>query len=168
MSSITYTIGTPQRIGRSSKERRSRQKKGVMASLMLTPMVDMFSLLVIFLLQFFNASPDFQLSKDMVLPPSNSSAELRDAPVVSVSMQEVLVNHIAVGGVDDIIKNPEPLALALEKLRADWIASHPETPFKGEVNFEAHEDLPSTKVSLLMAVLSNHQFGSMELMTLGN
>lgn len=168
MSTITYTIGTPQRIGRNAKESRSRQKKSVMASLMLTPMVDMFSLLVIFLLQFFNASPDFQLAKDMVLPPSKSSAELRNAPVVSVTKDEVLVNHKAVGRVEDIIKNPEPFALALEQLRADWIAAHPEMPFKGEINFEAHEDLSSTKVSQLMAVLATHQFGSMELMTLGN
>ena len=168
MSGMTYTVGTPQRLGLKARERRARQKKGVMASLMLTPMVDMFSLLVIFLLQFFNASPDFQLAKDMVLPPSKSSAELRDAPVVSVTKSEVLVNHKSVGTVDAIIKNPEPFALALEQLRGEWIAAHPTQEFRGEINFEAHEDLPSTEVSQLMAVLSTHQFGTMELMTLGN
>ena len=168
MSTMTYTVGTPQRFGMKASEQRKRQRKTMMATLMLTPMVDMFSLLVIFLLQFFNASPDFQLAKDMVLPPSKSSAELRDAPVVSITTQEVLVNHKAVGTVDAILKDPAPFAQALEQLRGEWMASHPSEKFRGEINFEAHEDLPSTKVSQLMAVLAAQQFGSMELMTLGN
>jgi biopolymer transport protein ExbD len=168
MSTIAYTVGTPQKLGLKAREQRKRQKKGVMASLMLTPMVDMFSLLVIFLLQFFNASPDLQLTNGMVLPPSQSSAELGDAPVVSVTAYEVLVNHKSIGTVDDIIKNPEPFAVALDQLRADWIQTHPSETFSGKINFEAHEDLPSTQVSQLMAVLSTHQYGSMELMTLGN
>lgn len=168
MSTIAYTVGAPQRLGLKAREQRKRQRKGMMATLMLTPMVDMFSLLVIFLLQFFNATPDFQLTRNMVLPPAKSSAELRDAPVVSVTTQEVFVNHTVVGTVNDIIKNPEPFAVALEQLRGDWIAAHPGEAFRGEVNFEAHEDLPSTQVSQLMAVLSTHQYGSMELMTLGN
>lgn len=165
---LTYTVGTPSGLGRALGERRKRQKRMMHASLMLTPMVDMFSLLVIFLLQFFNASPDFQLSKGIILPPSLSAAEQKDAPVVSVTEDEVFVEHKKIGNLDDVLKNPEAFGEALATTRDGWVKAHSVEEFKGEIDFEAHEAVDSTKVSQLMAVMSAQQYGSIQLMTLGN
>ena len=165
---MTYTVGTPSALGRVLGERRKRQKRGMFASLMLTPMVDMFSLLVIFLLQFFNASPDFQLSKGIILPPSLSAATQIEAPVVSVTETEVFVEHKSVGQLDAVLKDPEAFSNELAAVRDTWVKAHPSDTFKGEINFEAHEGVESTKVSQLMAILSAQQFGAIQLMTLGN
>lgn len=147
--------------------RRQKQKRLMAASLMLTPMVDMFSLLVIFLLQFFSTSPDFQIMKDVRLPNSMSNREIELAPSVSITMNEVFVDKMPVGSVTDVLKNPASLSEALLKTREKWAAEHPNEEFKGDINLEAHEDVESTTIAQIMMVLSAHHFGSINLVALG-
>jgi hypothetical protein len=167
-----------------NSKRKKRGKRVLLSSLMLTPMVDMFSLLVIFLLQFFSASPDFHLMDGVELPLSFSSTELKFAPVFSLSPEEVYVDQKLVGKTHDLLKNPKPLADELIRLREDWLAQKqamwasqtteksPEgtdSPlWLGEINFEAHKEMDSTIISQFMAILSAHHFGSIQLIAFGD
>jgi biopolymer transport protein ExbD len=68
------------------KAMKARGKRQQFAGLMLTSMVDMFTLLVIFLLSNFSASGDLQLTaKDIKLPQARATTELERAIVISIS-----------------------------------------------------------------------------------
>jgi biopolymer transport protein ExbD len=140
----------------------------MMASLMLTPMVDMFSLLVIFLLQFFTAAPEIDLTRNLILPHSHSGDQVSEVPVISVTSSSVSVNKETVGSLNDLLKTPGPLMTALQAARADWITQNPSQTSSVAINLEAHEDLPSTKISQIMGLLSASEFGTIELLTLAN
>src|SRR5256886_16647791 len=63
-----------------------RGKKVGYASLMLTSLVDMFTIIVIFLLMNFSANGEvLYMSKDIKLPDAYHGAQLERAPVISVS-----------------------------------------------------------------------------------
>src|SRR4051812_45652774 len=78
--------------------RRLGTRRLMVAGLMLTSMVDMFSLLVIFLLQTFSASPELAvITKGVTLPSSATSRELKDAPVLSIAQDGVFLDQKFVG-----------------------------------------------------------------------
>lgn len=82
------TIITPGRrpayapIGRLRSSPLSGGKKSGFASLNLTAMVDMFTILVIFLIQMFNTSGEVQLSDKIQVPKSVSGALLEEPGTV--------------------------------------------------------------------------------------
>lgn len=161
------TLQNMPKLGTWRASRKKAHKRFIVASLMLTPMVDMFSLLVIFLLQFFSTAPEFQITPNINLPPSISSMKNDLAIVVSVSKDEVFVDHEKIGPLEDVLKNPGPLSDALLKAREKWAADHPQQTFTGEVNLEADQEVKSTTVSHVMAILNGHHFGAVNLLTLG-
>src|SRR3954447_13945932 len=67
-----------------------RAKKVGCASLMLASLVDMFTIIVIFLLMNFSANGEvLYMSKDIKLPDAFHGAQLERAPVISVSPDSV-------------------------------------------------------------------------------
>jgi biopolymer transport protein ExbD len=147
--------------------RRSKGKRALLVTLMLTPLVDMFSLLVIFLLQFFAASPEFLIMDDIRLPEATTGVILREIPTVSVSMDEIFVDRESVGKVKDILKHPSKMVDALNASRKNWMEKRPEDGMLGDVNLEAHTEVESTIVSQIMAILAAQHFGSIQLLTFG-
>src|SRR4051812_2583108 len=76
----------------AQKAMKARGKRQQFAGLMLTSMVDMFTLLVIFLLSNFSASGDLALTaKDVKLPKARATTQLERAIVISVSPSNVTV-----------------------------------------------------------------------------
>src|SRR3954470_19049143 len=64
--------------------------RGVYAELNLTSMVDMLTILVVFLLQTFSASGELLVvSKNIVLPEASNFKDLERAPVIGVSKDSV-------------------------------------------------------------------------------
>ena len=144
--------------------KRSVGKRSLFAGLMLTSMVDMFSLLVIFLLQSFSSSPELlTITKGVTLPASGTARELKDAPVLSLAEDFVYLDQKKVGETAALVRNPEPLVVKLNALRMVWEKTHPTEKFKGEINLQAHRELPSTLVSQVMAVLPSARYSSIEL-----
>lgn len=140
------------------------RKRMVVVGLTLTSMVDMFSLLVIFLLQTFSASPDLLvITKGVELPTAATGREIKDAPLLSLSEQGVFLDQKPVGSMQALLANPEPLMHKLAQLRNVWQKSHPGQQFKGEINLQAHRELPSTTVSQFMAMLPSQAYGSIQL-----
>src|SRR5215813_11596429 len=65
-------------------------KKGVYAELNLTSMVDMLTILVVFLLQTFSASGELlQVQKNIVLPEAQNFKDLEAAPIIAISKDSV-------------------------------------------------------------------------------
>ncbi|MFZ4402552.1 MAG: ExbD/TolR family protein [Pseudobdellovibrionaceae bacterium] len=73
------------------------QKRDVTTTLSLTAMVDMFTVLVIFLLQNYNATGEIlYIPKEVVLPKAATVKELKPATVVTISNKEILIDKDSV------------------------------------------------------------------------
>ncbi|AGH94954.1 ExbD/TolR family protein [Pseudobdellovibrio exovorus] len=73
--------------------KRRMNRRGVTAILSLTAMVDMFTVLAIFLLQNYNSTGEIlYLPKEVTLPTANRVVDLKPALVVTVSTQEILID----------------------------------------------------------------------------
>ncbi|WP_413558439.1 ExbD/TolR family protein [Bdellovibrio sp. HCB209] len=112
---------------------KRKGKRGVTAVLSLTAMVDMFTVLVIFLLQNYNTTGDIlYMPKEVTLPKAASVKELKPAHVVTISNKEIVLDKDTVAtfdevqatGPDDwnIPKLKDQLAAALAKSKADYEA----------------------------------------------
>lgn len=117
-------------------------KKGVMASLNLTPMVDMFTVLVIFLLQNFSASGEIMfIQKGMVLPDAKQTHLLGErGPVVTILPDQILLEGQLIATVADMDEAEPGIPELAEKLtgireRDEKLfgASDPTEGFKGHI-----------------------------------
>lgn len=90
---------------------RNGHKRGLVAVLSLTAMVDMFTVLVIFLLQNFSTDEIIFTPKDVKLPKAEKIKDLKPAVVVTISNTEILVD-----------KTPVITYEAL-KTQEDWLVS---------------------------------------------
>lgn len=98
-----------RRIKRMSRNRLKVTKMN------LTSLMDVFTILVFFLLVNSGSVELVEAPKDVKLPESREEAKPRETVVISVSPEEVLVQGRIVARVDDILANEE---LALEPLAA--------------------------------------------------
>ena len=86
----------------------ARGKRSVVALLTLTAMVDMFTVLAVFLLQNYQTTGDvIELSDEVVLPKAAKVRELKPATVVVISKGQVLVDKVQVASIDEIKQIPE-------------------------------------------------------------
>lgn len=149
-------------IARAHAKKKSR--RSILLALSLTSMVDMFSLLVIFLLQTFSTSPEMlMVSKEVRLPVAQSGHELVDAPVLAVTREGVFLDQKRVGAVEEVLQNPDSFMDRLKALRELWQQTHPEQKFKGEMNFQAHREISSVVVAKIMGMLPSQNFDSIQL-----
>lgn len=82
---------------------KRKGKRNVTAILSLTAMVDMFTVLVIFLLQNYNATGEIlYIPKEVVLPKASSVKELKPAHVVTVSNKEILLDKDVVATFQEV------------------------------------------------------------------
>ncbi len=95
-------------------------KKGMMLSLNLTAMVDMFTVIVIFLLQQFASSGELLfLQKDLKLPEAKASQQLTEAgPVVTLFQNKVLWEGKPVATLEDLDEAEPGIPPLIEKLEA--------------------------------------------------
>ncbi|MCM2352976.1 MAG: biopolymer transporter ExbD [Pseudobdellovibrio sp.] len=108
--------------------KRRGGKRSVTAILSLTAMVDMFTVLVIFLLQNYNSTGEIlYIPKEVTLPKAARVNELKPAVVVTVSAKEVLIDRTSVAtfaevqaSTDWVIPNlRDQVRVLLEKAKSD-------------------------------------------------
>ena len=81
-------------------------KKSVNSDLNVTPLVDMFVILVLFLIANFSATGEIlQMSKDIQLPAATHVQDLEIAPVVTVTNEDVLCDGVEIGRVADLTRD---------------------------------------------------------------
>lgn len=88
--------------------KRRKSRRSVTAVLSLTAMVDLFTVLVIFLLQNYNTTGEIiYIPKEVTLPKAERVNELKPALVITVSAKEVLVDNNVAATFDEIKNSPE-------------------------------------------------------------
>lgn len=146
------------------KHRSKKTRRAIVAGLMLTSMVDMFSLLVIFLLQSFSNSPEqVALSKGLILPSAVSAAPVIDAPMLTVSHDLILLDNKEVGTAASVISDPMLLVRPLQDLKDRWVKAHDGQDFKGDIHLQADKALPSSMVSRFIGLVNSQGYDSVHL-----
>jgi biopolymer transport protein ExbD len=88
--------------------KRRKNKRGVTATLSLTAMVDMFTVLVIFLLQNYNTTGEIiYIPKEVTLPKAERVNELKPALVITVSAKEITVDNNVAVTFDEVKNSPD-------------------------------------------------------------
>jgi biopolymer transport protein ExbD len=125
-----------------------RGRKTFNADLNVVPMVDMMTMLVIFLLQQFSSTGEvLYMQKDIRLPDARHGQIIEVAPVVTISPTEIAVVGVKVADVSDLDSEANGGYLNIpgleEKLRDEkkrWDFIHqqdPEKNWEGQVNIQA-------------------------------
>lgn len=146
------------------EHQQTRTRRVIVAGLMLTSMVDMFSLLVIFLLQSFSNSPEVMaLSNGIVLPAAVSASAPIDAPLLTITEKEILVDNKPMGETQDVLTKPEALVKSLTDMKTMWETTHKNQTFKGDVHLQADQKLSSSLVSQVIGILNSQGYGTVHL-----
>jgi biopolymer transport protein ExbD len=123
-------------------------KKAIFADLLVTPLVDMFVIIVLFLIANFSATGEIlMMTNDIQLPEAKNVKELDHVPVVQVSNDEVVVDGSVIGRVEDIVRdellNIQALEEKLRDMRKQYedLRSGSGEAFKGDVNIQGHKEV---------------------------
>ena len=152
-------------------------RKGTNADLNVVPMVDMMTMLVIFLLQQFSSTGEvLYMQKDIRLPDARHGQIIDIAPVVTVSSTEIAVVGVKVADVADLDSAANGGYLNIpgleEKLRDEkkrWDFIHqqdPEKNWEGQVNIQADRAVPFRIVKRVMYSCGVAGYFSVNLATL--
>jgi biopolymer transport protein ExbD len=134
-------------------------KKATNMELNVVPMVDMMTMLVIFLLQQFSATGEvLYMQKDVRLPEARHGQMIEPAPTVAISAEQVVVTGQKVADVADLDRDAGYLnipaleeRLREEKKRWDFIhQSDPSKKWDGLVNIQADQKVPFRIVKRVM------------------
>lgn len=140
-------IGASAKGKAAKKAFRKHGKRSVYSSLNLTPMIDMFVMLVIFLIMQFSATGEIlYINKDVVLPKAKMTAELLRAPVITVTKDQIrfedkLVQKVADLQGEDIFKSEE-LGKRLQEYKKSYEINNIKELFKGEVIIQGDSNVP--------------------------
>lgn len=157
-------VGTFSRHLLKSKQKKKLRRRALIAGLTLTSMVDMFSLLVIFLLQTFSTSPELvMVTKGVTLPAAVTGREFEDSPVLAISADEIYLDQKFIGKTTTLLADPTPLMRKLQELREQWQRVHPKQKFNGVISLQADRNLPSTVVSQFMGMLPTQTYSTVQL-----
>ena len=150
-------------------------KKQTYADLLITPLVDMFVIIVLFLIANFSASGDIlNQTKDIQLPTASHVKELEMQPVVMVSATQILIDGTLVGRVEDLTRGDVLNIVELEdQLRIKKksyedlhaMAGDSQT-FKGDINIQAHKELPFKIIKRVMFSCTSAGYSNINFATL--
>ena len=127
-------------------------RMSVNADLNVVPMVDMMTMLVIFLLMQFSATGEIlYMQKDIKLPDAQHGQTIETAPVVAISASQIIVSGQKVAEVADVERGEDFSIPGLEERLRDekkrWDFIHQNDPdreknWKGDVNIQADQKVP--------------------------
>ncbi len=114
------------------------KKHSGVADLLLTPLIDMFVILVVFLIMNFSASGELvSISKDIELPKARTTKELERAPIIQISRNTIAIEGVRVGDAEEILKDTDfripQLTDKLQEIRKVDEMMHPGKKFEGKI-----------------------------------
>jgi biopolymer transport protein ExbD len=134
-------------------------KKATNADLNVIPMVDLMTILVLFLLQQFSSTGEVMyMQKDIKLPEARHGQMIEIAPVIAISAEQVVVTGVKVADIPDLDRDSGYLnipeleeRLRDEKKRWEFIhKSDPNAKWDGMVNIQADKAVPFRIVKRVM------------------
>ncbi|MEL6189490.1 MAG: biopolymer transporter ExbD, partial [Myxococcota bacterium] len=115
------------------------------ADLLLTPLIDMFVILVVFLIMNFSSTGDLPIAAGITLPKASITLQREEAVPIDISEESVTVQGHKVGDTEDILADPDlripDLTDKLQDLRKVSETLNPGKPFKGDLIINSHKDV---------------------------
>jgi biopolymer transport protein ExbD len=134
----------------------------------LTSLMDVFTILVFFLLVNSGSVEVVEAPKDVKLPESRVESKPRETVVISISAEEVLVQGKLVAFVEDIINNKEnavdPINARLAELKESVIGINTKNVAASqEVTILADRSVPFTVVKTVMSTCTAEGYENVSL-----
>jgi biopolymer transport protein ExbD len=157
-------------MGRAARMDRhhARHRKG---SLNLVSLMDIFTILVFFLLVNSSDVEVLPNAKDVQLPESIAETKARESVVILVTDDEILVQGRVVGRVEDVLASD---GLIIPALRAELVAqaerslrqARPEDAAEREVTIMGGKEIPYRLLKRVMATCTDANYGRLSLAVL--
>lgn len=142
-------------VGLGAGKHGGHGKKTTFASLQLTPMIDMFIVVLIFLLMTFSAEGQIlAVSPDIKLPFAEKVDKLSRAPIVAISYPEndptggvITLDGHEISTAQELLEDNSPdwkigkLTDKLEVSKQNWKMTNPDKQFPGEVIVQADQNV---------------------------
>jgi biopolymer transport protein ExbD len=149
-------------------KRMARAKRNRMGALNLTSLMDVFTILVLYLLVNQSATEMAEPPKNIKLPDSVVEAKPRQTVIMMVSEQQILIQGEPVVSYDDVQNDKtgviEPIRVSLQKLRENVIGLNTEAIAKGnEITILAHRTVPFKVLKTLMSTCTSAGYSSISL-----
>mgnify|MGYP000977999872 FL=1 len=124
-----------------------KRKKDINADLNLVPMIDIFVLLVIFLIQQFSADGDLLFMTDRIkMPEAANYEQLMRAPVIQISPEDIALEGEMIARISDIegqeLWNIPKLEEVLRDQKKAFETLNASEEFKGDINIQADVNVP--------------------------
>ncbi len=150
-------------------------KRNLDAELTLTSLIDMFSVIIIFLMQTFSATGDVLIrNADIQLPAAVAGRELRRSPIVTIMPDKVSIEGFAVGenaNIEERIEETDwelpELQARLQEYKRFFESVHQGVPFSGEVIVQADKGLDFIYLKRVMYTLTKIGFVNINLVVQG-
>lgn len=145
--------------------RRSQQKKnGKAAGLNLVSLMDIFTILVFFLMVNSSEVEVLQTSSEIKLPDSTSEQRPEERLVISISENDLVVQGRPIAQIEEVMSNPEPVIAGL-KDELDYQAGRkgdvPEGGF--EITIMGDHELPYALLKKIMLTCQTAEFAKISL-----
>lgn len=154
---------------------RPRKRKRVSSfGLRLTSMIDMFTILLVFLLKSFSLEGEIiSMAKDLQLPESTAKNPPKPSPILIVTNEWVILDGDPVEKVDVIISQPQNSITALkEKLASIRTFSvnlgqlNTRMGFKGTITIQGDKEIPFEVLKKIMFTCGREGYNNMLLAVL--
>lgn len=157
--------------GRAARMQRHHKRLKKRGGINLVSMMDIFTILVFFLLVSSGEVEELPSTKDVRLPDSIAEERARESVVVLVTDDAVLVQGERVANVADIMKNDEivipALKSALERQTARVLAAEVRDDAAGrEVTIMGDREIPYKLLKKIMATCTAADYGQLSLAVL--
>ncbi len=150
---------------RIKRMKRNRVKIGKMN---LTSLMDVFTILVFFLLVNSGSVELVEAPKDVKLPESREEAKPRETVVISISPEDVIVQGVAVARVEDVLEGEaaslDPLAARLAELKESIVGPATMSIAESqEVTILADKSVPFIVVRKIMSACTGEGYENVSL-----
>jgi biopolymer transport protein ExbD len=139
----------------------------------LTSLMDVFTILVFFLLVNSGSVEVVEAPKNVKLPESRVESKPRETVVISISPEEVMVQGQVVAMVADILEDPsvtvDPVTLRLAQLRDSIIGTSTRTiAASQEVTILADKSVPFAVIKKIMSTCTGEGYENVSLAVIQN
>jgi biopolymer transport protein ExbD len=151
-----------RRIKRMSRNRLKISKMN------LTSLMDVFTILVFFLLVNSGSVEILDAPKDVALPESRVELKPRETVIISISAEDILVQGKLVAFVDDVLNDKsaaiEPISARLAQLKESVIGTSTATVAASqEVTILADKSVPFTVIKTIMSTCTSQGYENVSL-----
>ena len=149
---------------------KPRRNKSISSfTLRLTSMIDMFTILLVFLLKSFSVEGEIiSVARDLQLPESSATTRPRSTPILIVTSGWLILDGNPIEQVDTVMNQKRnsiaALSTGLQRIRAfsDQLAQLDEQRhFKGEITIQGDREIPFELLKKIMFTCGQHGFNNL-------